>query len=125
MIAVNELHQQKCHNHELLKDLVILITPFCPHIAEELWQELGEKGSVCDAQWITYDEKYLVENEIQLTISFNGKARYQKTFAADADSESIKKAVLSDEKSQKYMSGKDIIKIIVVPKKIVNVVLKN
>jgi leucyl-tRNA synthetase len=125
MIAVNELHQQKCHNHELLKDLVILITPFCPHIAEELWQELGEKGSVCDAEWITYDEKYLVENEIQLTISFNGKARYQKTFAADADSESIKKAVISDEKSQKYISGKNIIKIIVVPKKIVNVVLKN
>ncbi|MCH4182249.1 MAG: leucine--tRNA ligase [Prevotella sp.] len=125
MIAVNELHQQKCHNHELLKDLVILITPFCPHIAEELWQELGEKGSVCDAQWITYDEKYLVENEIQLTISFNGKARFQKTFAADADSKSIKEAVISDEKSQKYISGKDIIKIIVVPKKIVNVVLKN
>lgn len=125
MIAVNELHQQKCHNHELLKDLVILITPFCPHIAEELWQELGEKGSVCDAKWITYDEKYLVENEIQLTISFNGKARFQKTFAADADSESIKEAVISDEKSQKYISGKNIIKIIVVPKKIVNVVLKN
>ena len=125
MIAVNELTQQKCHNHGLLKDLVILIAPFCPHIAEELWQKLGEKGSVCDSQWVTYDEKYLVENEIQLTISFNGKARYQKTFSADTDIESIKKAVISDEKSQKYIAGKKIIKIIVVPKKIVNVVFKN
>ena len=125
MIAVNELTQHKCHNHGLLKDLVILIAPFCPHIAEELWQKLGEKGSVCDSQWVTYDEKYLVENEIQLTISFNGKARYQKTFSADTDIESIKKAVISDEKSQKYIAGKKIIKIIVVPKKIVNVVFKN
>ncbi|MCH3994772.1 MAG: leucine--tRNA ligase [Prevotella sp.] len=125
MIAVNELSQQKCHNHDILKELVVLIAPFCPHIAEELWHELGEKGSVCDAQWPTYDEKYLVENEIQMTISFNGKARYQKVFSADADAESIKKAVISDEKSQKYIAGKNIIKIIVVPKKIVNVVFKN
>ena len=125
MIAVNELSQQKCHNHDILKELVVLIAPFCPHIAEELWHELGEKGSVCDAQWPTYDEKYLVENEIQMTISFNGKARYQKVFSADADVESIKKAVISDEKSQKYIAGKNIIKIIVVPKKIVNVVFKN
>ncbi|MCO6024800.1 leucine--tRNA ligase [Prevotella cerevisiae] len=125
MIAVNELSQQKCHNHDILKELVVLIAPFCTHIAEELWHELGEKGSVCDAQWPTYDEKYLVENEIQMTISFNGKARYQKVFSADADVESIKKAVISDEKSQKYIAGKNIIKIIVVPKKIVNVVFKN
>ncbi|HCN52882.1 MAG TPA: leucine--tRNA ligase [Prevotella sp.] len=124
MICVNELQQQQCHNHDLLKDLVILITPFAPHIAEELWEALGEKGSACDAQWPSYDEKYLVENEMQLTISFNGKARYQKTFPAQATQDEIKKAVLHDEKSQKYLDGKRVIKVIIVPKRIVNVVVK-
>ena len=124
MICVNELAQSKCHNRELLKDVVILIAPFAPHIAEELWEALGEKGSVCDAQWPAYDEKYLVENEMQLTISFNGKARYQKTFPADATNDEIQKAVLADEKSLKYMEGKSVVKVIVVPKRIVNVVIK-
>jgi leucyl-tRNA synthetase len=124
MICVNELAQSKCHNRELLKDVVILIAPFAPHIAEELWEALGEKGSVCDAQWPAYDEKYLVENEMQLTISFNGKARYQKTFPADATNDDIQKAVLADEKSLKYMEGKSVVKVIVVPKRIVNVVIK-
>jgi len=124
MICVNELQQQQCHNHDLLKDLVILITPFAPHIAEELWEALGEKGSACDAQWPSYDEKYLVENEMQLTISFNGKARYQKTFPAEATQDEIQEAVLKDEKSQKYLDGKRVIKVIIVPKRIVNVVVK-
>ena len=70
MIAVNELGQQKCHNKELLTDLVILIAPFAPHIAEELWEALGEQGSVCDAAWPQFDEQYLKENDMQLTISF-------------------------------------------------------
>ncbi|WP_028910378.1 leucine--tRNA ligase [Prevotella sp. AGR2160] len=125
MIAVGELGQQKCHSRELLRDLVILIAPFAPHIAEELWHSaLGETTTVCDAQWPTYDEKYLVESDMQLTISFNGKARFQKTFPVDASREDIQKAVLEDEKSQKYIGGKDILKVIIVPKKIVNVVLK-
>ena len=83
MIAVNELGQQKCRNKELLTDLVILIAPFAPHIAEELWAALGEQGSVCDAAWPKYDEQYLKENDMQLTISFNGKARFQMTFPVD------------------------------------------
>jgi leucyl-tRNA synthetase len=124
MICVNELAQQKCHNRELLRDMVVLIAPFAPHIAEELWQALGQQGSVCCAQWPSWDEKYLVENEIQLTISFNGKARYQKTFPVDASKEAMEKAVLEDEKSSKYLEGKQILKVIVVPKKIVNVVVK-
>jgi leucyl-tRNA synthetase len=124
MICVNELAQQKCHNRELLRDMVVLIAPFAPHIAEELWQALGQQGSVCCAQWPLWDEKYLVENEIQLTISFNGKARYQKTFPVDASKEAMEKAVLEDEKSRKYLEGKQILKVIVVPKKIVNVVVK-
>lgn len=124
MICVNELSQAKCTNQELLSQLVIAIAPFAPHIAEELWATLGKEGSVCDAQWPEYEEKYLVENEIQLTISFNGKARYQKTFAADADNATIEKEVLADERSEKYLEGKQIVKVIIVPKKIVNIVLK-
>ena len=124
MICVNELGQQKCHNKELLKSLVITIAPFAPHIAEELWSALGEQGSVCDAQWPTWNEAYLVENEMQLTISFNGKARYQKSFASNATNDEIQKAVLEDEKSKKYLEGMQVVKVIVVPKRIVNVVIK-
>lgn len=124
MICVNELGQQKCHSRELLTDLVILIAPFAPHIAEELWETLNMKGSVCDAQWPTWNEEYLAEDEIQLTISFNGKARFQMKFPADASHEDIQKAALADEKSQKYMDGKNVVKVIIVPKKIVNIVLK-
>ena len=124
MIAVNELSQQKCRNAEVLKEMVKLIAPFAPHIAEELWEEMGEKGSVVDAPWPQYDEQYLVENQMQLTISFNGKARFQMQFAVDADNDTIQKAVLEDEKSQKYIADKKVVKVIIVPKKIVNVVVK-
>ena len=124
MIAVNELGQQKCRNKELLTDLVILIAPFAPHIAEELWAALGGQGSVCDAAWPKYDEQYLKENDMQLTISFNGKARFQMTFPVDTPNEEIQKQVLADEKSQKYLEGFNVLKVIIVPKKIVNVVLK-
>ena len=124
MIAVNELGRQKCPNKELLKDLVILIAPFAPHIAEELWAALGEQGSVCDAQWPSYNEEYLKENDMQLTISFNGKARFQMSFPVDTPNDEIQKQVLADEKSQKYLEGFNVLKVIIVPKKIVNVVLK-
>jgi len=124
MICVNELSQARCTNRHLLANLVVALAPFAPHIAEELWSKLGNNGSVCDAKWPVYDEKYLVENEIQLTISFNGKARYQKTFASDATNDVIEKAVLEDERSVKYLEGMTIVKVIIVPKKIVNVVVK-
>lgn len=124
MICVNELGQQKCNNRGLLRNLVILIAPFAPHIAEELWQHLGEKDSVCNAQWPTWNEAYLTENEVQLTISFNGKARFQMTFPIDASKEDVETAALNDERSKKYIDGKTIVKVIVVPKKIVNIVCK-
>ena len=124
MICVNELTQQKCHNRELLTLLVKLIAPFAPHIAEELWEALGQSGSVCDATWPQYDEKYLVEDQMQLTISFNGKARFQLLFPADADNATIEETVLKDEKSLKYIGDKKVIKVIIVPKRIVNVVIK-
>ena len=124
MICVSELGQQKCHNREMLRDVVILIAPFAPHIAEELWHQLGEKGSVCDAQWPKWNEAYLQDNELQMTVSFNGKARYQKMFPADASKDDIQQATLDDERSKKYLDGKQIVKVIVVPKKIINIVIK-
>ena len=124
MICVGELAQTKCRSKVVLKDLVALIAPFAPHIAEELWHALGEEQTVCDAAWPQCNEAYLVESTIQLTISFNGKARFQKKFAADATNDAIQQAVLADELSQKYIDGKQVVKVIVVPKKIVNVVVK-
>lgn len=124
MIAVGELQQQKCRSKEVLEQLVVLIAPFAPHIAEELWHTLGHTTTVCDAAWPAFDEKYLVESEMQLTISFNGKARFQKKFPADATNDAIQAAVLEDEQSQKYIGDKKVEKVIVVPKKIVNVVVK-
>lgn len=124
MICVNELGQQKCHNRELLSDLIILIAPFAPHIAEELWHQLGNTTTVCDAQWPVWNEKYLVENEIQMTVSFNGKARFQKTFAANADKETIEKETLADDRCAKFTDGKEIKKVIVVPGRIINIVVK-
>ena len=124
MICVGELQQSKCRNRQLLQDLVVLIAPFAPHMAEELWHSLGNEGTVCDAGWPVCNEAYLVESEIQLTVSFNGKARYQKTFPADAANDTIQQEVLADERSGKYLAGKQVVKVIVVPKKIVNVVIK-
>ena len=124
MICVGELHQLKCHNRELLSQLAILIAPFAPHIAEELWHALGNNTTVCDAQWPLCNEKYLVESQMQLTISFNGKARFQMQFDSDADNKAIEAAVLADERTAKYIDGKQIVKIIIVPKKIVNMVIK-
>ncbi len=125
MICVNELGQQKCANRELLKKMVIVIAPFAPHMAEELWEQLGgETKSVFDVEWPEWDESYLVENEVQLTVSFNGKARFQMTFPADATKEDIEKKALEDERSQHYIDDKTILKIIVVPKKIINIVCK-
>ena len=123
MICVNELAQQKCHNRELLKTLVVLIAPFAPHIAEELWEALGGEGSVCDAKWPTWNEEYLVENSVKLGVAFNGKTRFDMEFPADADNDTIQKAVLADERSPKYIDGKPIIKVIIVPKRMVNIVL--
>ena len=124
MIAVGELAQQKCRSKQVLEQLVVLIAPFAPHIAEELWHALGNTTTVCDAQWPVFNPQYLVESEVQLTVSFNGKARFQKKFAADATNDEIQAAVLADEQSKKYLDGKTVVKVIVVPKKIVNVVIK-
>ena len=108
----------------MLKTLVILIAPFAPHIAEELWEMLGEQGSVCDSQWPTWNEEYLIESQVKLGIAFNGKNRFEMEFAADADNKTIEEAVLADERAQKYIDGKQIMKVIIVPKRMVNIVCK-
>ena len=123
MICVNELSQQKCKNKEMLKTLVVLIAPFAPHIAEELWEALGGEGSVCDAQWPKWDEQYLVENSVKLGVAFNGKTRLEMEFAADADNKTIEEAVLADERAKKYLEGFQVKKVIIVPKRMVNIVL--
>ena len=124
MICVNELQQQKRRNRGLLNTLAVLIAPFAPHIAEELWEATGGEGSVCDAAWPAWDEKYLVESTVQLGVAFNGKRRFEMQFAADADNKTIESAVLADERSAKYTEGKQIVKVIIVPKRMVNVVIK-
>lgn len=124
MICVNELHQLKCHNEALLTDVVGLIAPFAPHIAEELWHALGNSGSIFDACWPEYNEKYLVESTVQMGIAFNGKRRFEMQFAADADNAAVEQAVMADPRTAKYTDGKQIVKVIIVPKRMVNVVVK-
>ncbi|MBR1466775.1 MAG: class I tRNA ligase family protein, partial [Bacteroidaceae bacterium] len=124
MICLNELNQLKSTNREVLKCIVTLLAPFCPHLCEEMWERLGQEGSVCDAPWPAWNEDYLKEDSMNLTISFNGKARFQMEFPADADTATIEAAVLANPQSQKYMEGKQHVKTIVVPKKIVNIVIK-
>ena len=124
MICTNELSALKCQNKEVMKTLVVLIAPFAPHMAEELWEQLGGEGSVCDAKWPKWNEEYLVENQIKLGVQFNGKIRFDMQFPADADNATIEQAVRADERTAKYTEGKQIIKVIIVPKRMVNIVCK-
>ena len=124
MICVNELTQLKCKNRELMKTLTVLIAPFAPHIAEELWSHLGGEGSVCDAEWPKWNEDYLVESQVKMGVAFNGKARYEIQLPADADNATIEQTVREDERTAKYVEGKQIMKVIIVPKRMVNIVVK-
>ena len=124
MIAVGELAQQKCTSREVLQQVVVLLAPFAPHIAEELWHTLGNNATVCDAQWPQYDEQYLKEDSQTLSISFNGKTRFTLEFPADASKEYIQETTLASEQAQKYLEGKQVVKVIVVPGRIVNIVIK-
>ena len=123
MICLNELTALKCNKRAILEDVVIVLSPFAPHICEELWEALGHDTTVCDAQWPAYNDEYLKEDVVKYTVSFNGKARFTLDFAADATNSDIEAAVLANENSQKYIDGKPIKKVIIVPKKIVNIVI--
>ena len=123
MICVNELGGLKCSKKAILEPLIVVLAPFAPHIAEELWHELGHGTTVCDAQWPKHEEKYLVENSAVYAISFNGKVRFNLELPADMPKEEVEKTALTHEYSAKWLEGKTIKKVIVVPKKIVNIVI--
>ena len=123
MICVNELTSLKCSKRAILEPLIILLAPFAPHITEELWHQLGHDTTICDAQWPEHNEEYLVEKSVTYVISFNGKARFNLELPADISREDAEKAALSHENSAKWMEGKAVKKVIVVPGKIVNIVV--
>lgn len=123
MICVNELTSLKCNKKEILEQLIVVLAPFAPHICEELWETLGNRSSVCDAAWPAFNEEYLKEDTVNYTISFNGKARFNLEFPADADNNTIESTVLANENAQKWLEGKTPKKVIIVPKKIVNIVI--
>ncbi|MDR0872125.1 MAG: leucine--tRNA ligase [Prevotellaceae bacterium] len=122
MICVNELATLKCSKRAILEPLVIVLSPFAPHIAEELYHALGNTTTVCDAQFPEYDEKYLAESSVKYPVSFNGKVRFTLDFPADTQAKEVEKSVLENEQTAKFLEGKEIKKVIVVPGKIVNIV---
>ncbi len=124
MVCVNELSSQKCSSREILQELVILLSPYAPHISEELWDALGnEKGMVSKAKFPQFDPKHVVEASFEYPVQINGKVRITLPFALDTPASEIEKEVLANETVQKWMEGKTPKKVIVVPKRIVNVVL--
>ena len=123
MICVNELSSQNCHSREVLSDLVVLIAPFAPHVAEELWHAIGNDTSVCDAQWPAWNEEYLKEANVNYAVSFNGKARFNISVPAGMPGNEVEALAVNHENSAKWLEGKTIRKVIVVPNKIVNIVV--
>ena len=123
MICANELSALKCNKRAVMELFAIVLSPFAPHLCEELWAAMGHTTTICDAEWPAFNEEYLKEDSIKYTISFNGKARFTMDFATEASREEIEAAVIANEQSQKYIDGKSIKKVIVVPKKIVNIVI--
>ncbi|ARS34921.1 leucine--tRNA ligase [Pontibacter actiniarum] len=123
MICVNELTQLKCHKRAILEPLTVILSPYAPHITEELWEQLGHQESISYAGFPQWKEEYLVENTFEYPVSVNGKMRAKLTFALDAPREEIEKAVLAEEQVTKFFEGKAPKKIVYVPNKIINVVV--
>jgi len=123
MICVNELHEMTCYKRNVLEKLVVIISPYAPHIAEELWSLLGKTGSVMDAAYPEFNPVYLIENTFEYPVSFNGKLRFKLELPKDMPVSEIEKAALASESAQKWIEGKPIRKIIIVPGKIINVVV--
>jgi leucyl-tRNA synthetase len=122
MICVNELTAQGCRDRQILEPLVILVAPYAPHIAEELWQKLGHQESIVRAVYPVYEARYLIESTKEYPVSFNGKMRFKLALPLDLDREGIEAAVLSNDQTHHYLEGRQPRKIIVVPGKIVNIV---
>ena len=123
MICANQLADSKCCSREVLEPLTVLIAPFAPHIAEELWHQLGHEGSVCDAGWPQYDPKMLVEDTVKYPVQFNGKMRFTVELPAACTQDEAVAAIKALPEGQKWMEGKEPKKVIFVPKKIINIVL--
>ena len=124
MIAVNELSDLKCHKKEILEPLAVLISPYAPHMAEELWEAMGNKQGISTVPYPEYDEKYLAENTFAYPVSFNGKMRFKLELPVDMPVPEIEKAVLVAEEAQKWLEGKTVRKVIVVPNRIINIVVQ-
>lgn len=122
MIAVNDLQKLKSSKRAILEPMTVLISPFAPHIAEELWSQLGHEGSVSQVPYPEFDEKYLAEDTKAYPVSFNGKMRFTLELPMDMSKEEIEKAVMADERTEKYLEGRTPKKVIIVPGKIVNLV---
>ena len=124
MVCLNELTKLKSESREVKESLAILLAPFCPHLAEEFWHLLGHDTTVCDAPWPAFNEDYLKEDTVKMMVAFNGKARFPLEFPADVSKEEAEKAALANPQSAKWMEGFTVAKVIVVPGKMINVVLK-
>jgi leucyl-tRNA synthetase len=123
MVCVNELQDLKCNKKQILEPLIVLLSPYAPHICEQLWRQAGHNESIVYANWPQFNPEFLVENEFNYPISFNGKVRFNLLFALDKDLKEIENEVLSNEQTLKYLEGKPAKKVIVVKGKIVNVVI--
>jgi leucyl-tRNA synthetase len=123
MICVNELYALKCSKKAILEPFVILLAPFAPHIAEELYHLMGNQQTVCNAVFPVCNEVYLIESMIKYPVSFNGKVRFMLDLPADMSKEEVEKTALSNENTLKQLNGAAIKKVIVVPGKIVNIVV--
>ncbi|HEY9115826.1 MAG TPA: class I tRNA ligase family protein, partial [Bacteroidales bacterium] len=124
MICVNELSELNCHKRQILEPLAVLIAPYASHVAEELWEKLGHKEGVSYAAYPEYDEKYLIENTFEYPVSFNGKLRFKLELPLDMKKEEIEKAVLENEDANKWVGDQHVVKVIVVPGRIINIVLR-
>ena len=124
MICLNELTKLKTSSKEVKDTLTVLIAPFCPHMAEELWEMSGHTGTVCDAKWPEFNEDYLKEDSMKMMVAFNGKARFQMEFPVGTAQQAIIDAAMADPQSQKWLEGFQVVKTIVVPGKMINIVLK-
>ncbi len=124
MICINELAQQKCRSRQVLEPLLVVLAPFAPHIAEELWHSaLGKEGSICDAEWPSHNEEYLREDSVTMAVQFNGKVRFNITVPAGSANDVVQETALNDPAAAKWLEGKTVRKVIVVPSKIVNIVV--
>jgi leucyl-tRNA synthetase len=123
MICVNELSDLKCHKRAILEPLLVLLSPFAPHMTEELWHLSGHNDSIVDATWPVAEEKYLKDDTVIYPVSFNGKMRFKLEMPAEADNAEIEKAALEHKEAAKWIEGKTIRKVIIVPGKIINIVV--